>query len=226
MIKEVVYDPFGGIIKDTNPSLRVPIGFAGRPARPGIWASSGSAGGTTIPSHRPVDRTRSDWKIAVAILIGMAIALMIRSMLLTRWGWKAAFGAEVNKIGAGLGQLWDKAPAGIGEAVTKGAKGAGEALSKTADAFATNKDLQKYTGITLGAGALPIAAAAGTTAAPAIAAAAMQHPDKLAAASKATVDFASGFFDQSPPPMSAPGIGGYATRTAYDYIHDKQKRKE
>jgi len=108
-------------------------------------------------------------------------------------GLEGGFWGGVNKIGAGLGQLWDKAPAGIGEAVTKGAKGAGEALSKTADAFATNKDLQKYTGIALGAGALPIAAAAGTTAAPAIAAAAMQHPDKLAAASKATVDFASGF---------------------------------
>lgn len=96
----------------------------------------------------------------------------------------------MKKIGAGFGKLWDKAPAGIDEAVTKGAKGTGEALSKTADAFATNKDLQKYTGIALGAGALPIAAAVGTTAAPGIATATMQHPDKLAAVSKATADFA------------------------------------
>jgi RHS repeat-associated protein len=29
MIKEVLYDPFGGIIEDTNPGLRVPLGFAG-----------------------------------------------------------------------------------------------------------------------------------------------------------------------------------------------------
>ncbi|WP_419786749.1 RHS repeat-associated core domain-containing protein [Pseudodesulfovibrio sp.] len=29
VIKEILYDPFGGIIKDTNPGLRVPIGFAG-----------------------------------------------------------------------------------------------------------------------------------------------------------------------------------------------------
>ena len=29
VIKEVLYDPFGGIIKDTNPTLRIPIGFAG-----------------------------------------------------------------------------------------------------------------------------------------------------------------------------------------------------
>ena len=29
VIKEVLYDPFGGIIEDTNPGLRIPIGFAG-----------------------------------------------------------------------------------------------------------------------------------------------------------------------------------------------------
>nr|WP_287411483.1 RHS repeat-associated core domain-containing protein [Pseudodesulfovibrio sp.] len=29
MIKEVLYDPFGGIIEDTAPGLHVPIGFAG-----------------------------------------------------------------------------------------------------------------------------------------------------------------------------------------------------
>jgi RHS repeat-associated protein len=29
VIKEVLYDPFGGIIEDTNPELRIPIGFAG-----------------------------------------------------------------------------------------------------------------------------------------------------------------------------------------------------
>ncbi|WP_353616779.1 RHS repeat-associated core domain-containing protein [Desulfovibrio sp. Huiquan2017] len=29
VIKEVLYDPFGGIIEDTNPNLRLPLGFAG-----------------------------------------------------------------------------------------------------------------------------------------------------------------------------------------------------
>ena len=29
MIKEVLYDPFGGIMEDSNPALRIPIGFAG-----------------------------------------------------------------------------------------------------------------------------------------------------------------------------------------------------
>jgi len=28
MKKEVLYDPFGDIIEDTNPTLRVPTGFA------------------------------------------------------------------------------------------------------------------------------------------------------------------------------------------------------
>ncbi|MGE4191901.1 MAG: RHS repeat domain-containing protein [Pseudodesulfovibrio sp.] len=29
VIKEIVYDPFGGIIEDTNPVYRIPLGFAG-----------------------------------------------------------------------------------------------------------------------------------------------------------------------------------------------------
>ena len=29
VIKEILYDPFGGIIEDTNPDLRIPIGYAG-----------------------------------------------------------------------------------------------------------------------------------------------------------------------------------------------------
>jgi len=29
VIKEVLYDPFGGIVEDTNPDLRLPLGFAG-----------------------------------------------------------------------------------------------------------------------------------------------------------------------------------------------------
>lgn len=70
-------------------------------------------------------------------------------------GLKGGFWGGVNKIGAGLGQLWVKAPAGIGEAVTKGAKGAGEALSKTAEAFATNKDLKKIYGDFLGGRGTP-----------------------------------------------------------------------
>jgi hypothetical protein len=128
----------------------------------------------------------------------------------------------MKKIGVGLGELWDKAPAGIGEAVTKGTKGAGEALGKTAEAFATNEDLQKYTAISLGAGALPIAAAVGTATAPVIAGAAMQHPDKLAAGSKAVSDFASGALDQGPPPASTAGYSGVAASKVYDWLKTRR----
>jgi hypothetical protein len=127
------------------------------------------------------------------------------------------FWGGVKKIGAGFGKLWDKAPAGIGKAVTKGVKGAGEALSKTADAFATNKDLQKYTAIALGAGALPIVAASGTAVVPAAIGAAMQHPERLAVASKAATDFVTGAVDPGPPPMTKAGIAGYAVNKAYEW---------
>lgn len=41
VIKEILYDPFGGVIVDTNPSFRVPIGFAGGALNPGpgYWGS-------------------------------------------------------------------------------------------------------------------------------------------------------------------------------------------
>ena len=129
------------------------------------------------------------------------------------WGLEEDLVDAVQKIGDGLGQLWDKAPGGIGQAVSEGAKGAGEALNKTADAFATNDDLQKYTGIALGAGALPIAAAGGVEAAPAIFAAAARNPEKIEKA----FDFLSGAFVPGPPPMTRSGVTGYATNELYKW---------
>jgi hypothetical protein len=136
-------------------------------------------------------------------------------------GLEGGFWGGVKKIGAGLGKLWDRAPAGIGEALTKGAKGAGEALGKTVDAFKTNKDLQKYTAISLGAGALPIAAAIGTTAAPAIAGVAMQTPDKVAAGA----DFVSGFFDPGPPPQTPAGVAGSGVKKGIEEIENVWRKR-
>ncbi|MGE4505486.1 MAG: hypothetical protein AB7D51_09080 [Desulfovibrionaceae bacterium] len=85
----------------------------------------------------------------------------------------------MKKIGAGLGELWEKAPAGIGEAVEKGWEGAKEAVGKTAEAYATNKDLQKYTAIALGAGALPIVAAAAPEVLPSAGRAVASHVGKI-----------------------------------------------
>jgi len=81
----------------------------------------------------------------------------------------------------------------------------GKILSKTADAFTTNKDLQKYTGIAL-AGALPIAAAGDKP----LRRLPMQSTDKFAAGSKAVADFANGYLDEGPPPASWFGYAGGA----------------
>jgi len=128
------------------------------------------------------------------------------------WGLADSFWDGLQQIGDGLGQLWDKAPDGIGQAVSEGSQGAGEALGKTAEAYATNEDLQKYTAVALGAGALPIAAAAGVEAAPATIAIAARNPDKIEKA----LDFMSGAFVPGPPPMTISGEAGYLGNKAYD----------
>ncbi len=121
------------------------------------------------------------------------------------WGLEESWWDSIETIEAGLGQLWDKAPGGIGEAVSEGAKGAGKALGKTAEAYATNEDLLEYTGIALGAGALPIAAAIGIEAAPIVATTVAKNPEKV----EKTLDFLSGAFNPGPPPMTeAGGAGG------------------
>ena len=118
-----------------------------------------------------------------------------------------------GKIGAGFGRLWDKAPAGIGKAVTRGVKGAGEALSKTAEAYATNEDLQKYTGLALGAGLLPFAAVGAAEAAPTIMGAVMGNPERLAAASEIVNDVLS--------PMTPTTKTGYANKF-WEWAQDQE----
>ncbi len=70
-----------------------------------------------------------------------------------------------------------------------------------------------------------IAGAAGLAeAAPAVAGAAMQHPDKLAAGAKAVGDFASGYFDEGPPPASGAGyLGGFVGKGRSWYNERKRK---
>ena len=91
-------------------------------------------------------------------------------------------------------------------------------LSKTADAFTTNKDLQKHTGITP-AGALPIAAAGGPH--KPLRRLPMQSTDKFAAGSKAVADFASGWFDPGPPSNSFSGYAG----SGFKWMYNKQKQR-
>ncbi|NDV18190.1 RHS repeat-associated core domain-containing protein [Pseudodesulfovibrio sp. JC047] len=215
VIKEVLYDPFGGIIEDTNEGFRIPIGFAGGLhdrdlgfVRFGWRDYDTFTGRWTAPDPIGDKGGDPDW-------YGYCLDDPVNAI--DPLGLEGGFWGGVKKIGAGLGQLWDKAPAGIGAAITKGTKGAGEDLSKTGEAFATNKDLQKYTAIALGAGALPIAAAAGTTVAPTVVGAAMQHPDKLAAGVKAAYDFTSSAVIKGPPEPSLPGYLGGGLSEAYEW---------
>ncbi|WP_419785744.1 RHS repeat domain-containing protein [Pseudodesulfovibrio sp.] len=223
VIKEVLYDPFGSIIADSNPALRIPIGFAGGLHDQDLgfvrfgWRDYDTfTDRWTAPDPLGDAGGDPDW-------YGYCLDDPVNGV--DPLGLEGFWGG-VKKIGAGLGQLWDKAPAGIGKAITRGTKGAGEAISKTADAFATNKDLQKYSAIALGAGALPIVAAAGATAGPAIVGAAMQHPAELAAASEMVSDFASGAFDPGPPPISWSGVAGMTAKAGYDYIKNQRRKRK
>ena len=134
------------------------------------------------------------------------------------WGLEGDWWDGVQKIGDGLGQLWDKAPDGVGQAVSEGAKGAGEALGKTAEAYATNDDLRKYTAVAIGAGALPIAAAMGLETAPIVATTVARNPEKVEQA----YDFLSGALDPGPPPMTRGGaVGGFASVLYNDWSTSK-----
>ncbi len=77
-----------------------------------------------------------------------------------------ALGDAASSILTGLDGAGERSIEGIKEAVVEGGKAAGEAIGKTVDELKTNKELQKYSGIALGAGVLPIAMATGVAAAP------------------------------------------------------------
>ena len=77
-------------------------------------------------------------------------------------------------------------------------------------------------GKVIGINAGIVGAAGAAKVAPAAAAAAMRHPEKLAAGSKAAVDFASGAFDQGPPPASKAGYSGVAASKAYDWLKTRR----
>ncbi|WP_319470544.1 RHS repeat-associated core domain-containing protein [uncultured Pseudodesulfovibrio sp.] len=214
VIKAIQYDPFGGIIEDSNPGFAIPLGFAGGLherdlgfVRFGFRDYDTYTSRWTAPDPIGDAGGDSDW-------YGYCLDDPVNGV--DPLGLQGGFWGGMKKIGAGFGKLWDKAPAGIGKAVVEGGKGAGKALYETGKAYATNKDLQKYTGIALGAGALPIAAAGAVEAAPAIVGAALRHPDKLAAASEKAIDFANGLVE-GPPPLSPAGVGGAMAKGTYDW---------
>jgi len=206
VVQTMQYDAFGNLLQVRGDAVRLPIGFAGGlfDADTGltrfVWrdydADIGRFTALDPMGERGGDK---DW-------YGYCVDDPVNRVDV--WGLEESWWDGVHKIGDGLGQLWDKAPDGVGQAVSEGAKGAGEALSKTADAFATNDDLQKYTGIAIGAGALPIAVAGGLEAGPIIATTVARNPEKVEQA----YDFLSGALDPGPPPMTRGGApGGFAS---------------
>jgi len=212
IVQTMRYDAFGNLLETRGDAVRLPLGFAGGlfDADTGltrfVWRDyDADTGRFTALDPLGARGGDSDW-------YGYCVDDPVNRT--DAWGLEDSWWDGVQKIGDGLGQLWDKAPGGIGQAVTEGAKGAGEALSKTAEAFATNDDLQKYTGIALGAGALPIAVAGGVEAGPIIATTVARNPEKF----RGAYEFLSGAFDPGPPPLTKSGISGYITNKVYERL--------
>ncbi|WP_034603068.1 hypothetical protein, partial [Maridesulfovibrio frigidus] len=99
-----------------------------------------------------------------------------------------------SSITDGLDGAADKSIEGIGKAVVEGGKAAGGAIDKTVDEFKNNEELQKYTGIALGAGGLPIAMASGVALSPVASSAAVAIANRVAMTPGAqdVIDFAKG----------------------------------
>jgi RHS repeat-associated protein len=211
IVQTMQYDSFGNLLQVRGDVVRLPLGFAGGlfDADTGltrfVWRDyDADTGRFTALDPMGAKGGDKDW-------YGYCVDDPVNRV--DMWGMEDSWWDGAQKIGDGLGQLWDKALGGIGQAVSEEAKGAREALSKTADAFATNDDLQKYTGIALGAGALPIAVAGGVEAGPMIATTVARNPEKVQGA----YDFLSGALDPSLPPTTSAGVKGYAVNEAYNW---------
>ncbi len=214
IVQAMRYDAFGNLLETHGRAVRLPIGFAGGlfDADTGltrfVWRDYDADTGRFTALDPLGDKGGdSDW-------YGYCVDDPVNRVDV--WGLEDSWWDGVQKTGDGLGQLWDKAPGGIGDAVTQGAKGAGAALSKTADAFATNDDLQKYTGIALGAGALPIIMAGGATAGPIIATTVARNPEIV----EKGFDFLSGAFVPGPPAMTPAGQWGSLTKYSIDGVSE------
>nr|WP_280141300.1 RHS repeat-associated core domain-containing protein [Maridesulfovibrio ferrireducens] len=109
------------------------------------------------------------------------------------------------------------------KALDKGADAADEAVGKTVDEFKNNKELRKYTKITLGVGALPIALASGVAAGPAVSSAAASVATKIATTpgAQTLLDFAKGALVEdglATAPNSVAEAAGEASMEAYNNI--------
>jgi RHS repeat-associated protein len=217
VIKEVLYDPFGGIIEGSNPDLRVPIGFAG-----GLHDRDL---GFVRFGWRDYDTFTSRWTAP--------------DPMGDKGGdpdWYGYCLDDPVNANDPLGLLPFLLPFAAGVAGATAIGGTGSYLAaRAADWFGkkTDKDYGKdkptategvhdAMGKVIGINSGIVGAAAVVEAAPGVVAGAMQHPGKLAAGSKSIADFASGWFDPAPPPASVPGYAGSGAKWMYSRHKDKK----
>ncbi|WP_247648448.1 RHS repeat-associated core domain-containing protein [Pseudodesulfovibrio sp. zrk46] len=221
MIKEIRYDPFGNVLLDTNPAIRIPLGFAGglhdrdlglvrfgwRDYDPftGRWTAPdpmGDAGGDEDWYGYCLDDPVNGvdplglFVFLLPFAAGMAGA--------TALGATGAYGAAKIVDWAG-----EKTDDDYGDDKPTATEGVHDAMGKV---------IGINTGI--------VGAAGAAKAAPAVAATVMRHPEKLAAGSKIAADFSSGWFDPGPPPPSLPGYVGSRSRYEYEEYKWNNKQKE
>jgi len=204
VIKEVLYDLFGGIIEDTNPDLRLPVGSAGGlhdrdlgfvrfgwrdyDVRTGRWTAPdpiGERGGDPDWYGYCLDDpvNANDPTGLLAFLLPFATGMAGATAIGATGSYLAA------KVADWFGKKTDK---DYGKDKPTATEGVHDAMGKV-----------------IGINSGIVGAAGAAKAPPATATAAMQHPDKLATGSQAAVDFANGYFDEGPPPPSWSGyVGG------------------
>ena len=219
VIKEVLYDPFGGIIEDTNPGLRVSIGFAGGLhdrdlgfVRFGWRDYDTFTGRWTAPDPIGDRGGDPDW---YGYCLDDPVNANDPTGLLAFLLPFAAGMAGATAIGATGSYLAAKAADWFGKKTDKD-----YGKDKPTATEGVHDAMDKVIGINSGI----VGATGAAKVAPAAAAAAMQHPDKLAAGSKAAADFASGAFDKGPAPMTRAGAAGAAARAGYDWYKEKYGR--
>ncbi|MBG0791889.1 MAG: RHS repeat-associated core domain-containing protein, partial [Desulfovibrionaceae bacterium] len=204
-------------IADSNPGLRVPIGFAGGLhdrdlgfVRFGWRDYDTFTGRWTAPDPIGDRGGDPDW---YGYCLDDPVNANDPTGLLVFLLPFAAGMAGATAIGATGSYMAAKAADWFGKKTDKD-----YGKSKPTATEGVHDAMGKVVGINSGI----VGAAGAAKAAPAAAAAAMQHPDKLAAGSKAAADFANGLVD-GPPPQSTAGGAGAFTKGVYDWY--KQNRR-
>ncbi|WP_018124613.1 RHS repeat domain-containing protein [Desulfovibrio oxyclinae] len=216
VIKEILYDPFGGIIRDTNPDIRVPIGFAGglhdrnlgfvrfgwRDYDPftGRWTAPdpiGDAGGDPdwygyclddpVNAHDPNG------------LMGVIAPLIIGKTLVTAIAGTGLYGAA-----KGVDLLGENIDENYGKDKPTATEGVHDSMKKVAGIQAG----------TVGAGVLGAGGAA-------VARFGRLNPGYVATAT----ELIDGAFNSGQPPQSSAGILGLGVKETIDRLEEWRKRR-